>query len=77
MTTPRLPLVGDHAAGGLDAVGRVVVVRVVGGRADVDHVVTGRGQLLDQVGLQLEARVVRSEVNAHDGIMPALASSAG
>ena len=73
MRVVRVYLASDHAAGALDAEHRVVVLGVVGGRADVDHVVAGLREVFDQVGLQLEARVVGSQVNAHDGIVPALA----
>src|SRR5215471_3178016 len=46
-------------------VGRVVITGVAGRRAAVDHVVPGRGHRLGHGGFQLEAGMIRSEVNAH------------
>ena len=57
-------VVEDGLRGG-DAVRRVVVGGVVGGRPDVDRLVPQTGEVGDQVGLELEAGVVGAEVDAH------------
>ena len=62
---PRLPGSASTRLAGLDAERRVVVLGVVVGRADVDRLVAQTGQVRDQVGLELEAGVVGTEVDAH------------
>ena len=65
ITTPRLPSSATTRRRGLDAERRVVVLGVVGGRADVDDLVAGLGEVLDEMRLQLEAGVVGSQVDTH------------
>src|SRR5699024_7406278 len=59
--------IGDHLAGGVDTEGRVVVFRVVGVGAAVDHLVAGGRQVFGDDVLGLEAGVIRSQVDAHAG----------
>src|SRR5690606_36012845 len=51
--------------GGREAERRVVVGGVVGVGAVVDDVVAGRAEVLDEGGLELEARVVGGDVQTH------------
>src|SRR5205823_11903884 len=62
--------VGHGAPGGLDAEGRVVVVRVVDMRSDVGQLVTESRQAVDEVGLQLEAGMIGADVDAHVSSVP-------
>src|SRR5690606_41311787 len=62
--------------GGVQAVRRVVVVRVVAVRADVPHVVSERGQLRDQLHLQLVTGMVTSQVDTHVRSVAGQSSSA-
>ena len=57
--------VGDHAGRRVEAVRRVVVLRVECRRADVGDVVATLGEPPEQVLLQLKASVVGSQVYPH------------
>ena len=62
---PRLPVVLDDRLGRAQTVRRIVVDRVVHGRAVVDDVVPGSREVLDQVVLQFEAGMVGADVHSH------------
>src|SRR5262249_59079481 len=57
--------VGGRAGGRPHDVRRVVVARLVRRWPAVDHIVPGRRHRLGEGRLQLEAGMIRSEVNAH------------
>src|SRR5262249_59313478 len=57
--------VGGRAGGRAHDVRRVVVARLVRRWPAVDHIVPGRRHRLGEGRLQLEAGMIRSEVNAH------------
>ena len=59
-----------NCLGRTEAEHRVVVVRVVSERTVIDHFVAGLPQLLGQLVLDLEAGMVRRQVNAHPAILP-------
>src|SRR5690606_12439966 len=60
-------LVSGDPPGGLDAVRRVVVGRVELRRPDVGHLVPLLAQVLHEMVLQFETRVVGGKVNTHGG----------
>src|SRR5690606_28872837 len=62
---PERTGLGDDGLGGREAERRVVVGGVVGVGAVVDDVVAGRAEVLDEGGLELEARVVGGDVQTH------------
>ena len=63
------------AVRGAQAVGRVVVVGHEGVGAVVDRLVAELTQTQRDLGLQLEARVIRSEMDAHVGFPPSAAKA--
>ena len=79
MTMPSEPGSATTRRAGLQAVRRVVVTGGVLGGTDVDHVVTSLGQVGESGGLQLEAGMVGTEVDAHGEqcVLPAVSARPG
>lgn len=62
---PQAAGIGHHPLGGVDAEGRVVVLGVIAEGTAVRHLVPGGAKSIEQCPLQLEARVIAAQVNAH------------
>ena len=67
---PSEPGVCDGSGGRGDAGRRVVIVGNEGQRPAIDRVVPGRPQVLDDLGLDLEAGMIAAEINTHGQIVP-------
>src|SRR4029079_7353131 len=66
----QTPLIGDDGLGRSQAEHRVVVTGVVDESAVVDRLVALAAEGVDQLPLEVEARVVGAEVDAHADSVP-------